>query len=446
MSWTDVRWDIPDLFVAGNMAEYISYGDGFDIGYVIDQGLPIWLPKKIQFSEVLNQDVFGSTIKLREGGQLYWSQHLVVTLAQPTFDLSSYPVDSQSITLRFLLYGMDQKFCALSIKEPGVSYQLDQDKSISFTHNPIWSHKKNDYITFVNNRDLTLSPENPRIFEEGVVELYVTRESDGVLYRFALPILMLILLTGMSFWASPPLRIGVSMSLLIAVFTVYIVILFNIPLVGYLTALDIWIFLMILVILASLVMHQLVDTLLEKSETWPMRPFLARVIELIGRVVTIPLAVIIYFVSFHTDNDFGIASSIIVCTFFAGVLIRESGGVKKVFIDGKTKTILKIENAAKVSHLAKKHETSESPINGLLGCSSFEFLVYNVCKCGKWSFSLPYVDVRNIEGDGGIELMASVSDDSSKGNKDMSGDGSAECVINPVNWRHSPQSEEIYQH
>ena len=64
------------------------------------------------------------------------------------------------------------------------------------------------------------------------------RASFGVVYRLALPVLLLLLLVGLTFWGSPESRIDTTITILLAVSALYIVIFSSVPMLGYLTTFD----------------------------------------------------------------------------------------------------------------------------------------------------------------------------------------------------------------
>ncbi len=68
--------------------------------------------------------------------------------------------------------------------------------------------------------------------------LTMQRQGSGVIVRLILPLTMLLLLSALTFWISYENRLDTTITLLLSVSALYIVILGNIPMVGYLTNVD----------------------------------------------------------------------------------------------------------------------------------------------------------------------------------------------------------------
>jgi len=106
--------------------------------------------------------------------------------------------------------------------------------------------------------------------------------------RLVLPITLLIFLAGLTFWAEYGGRVDSTITLLLSVSALYIVILANIPLLGYLTAIDTYIFWMFLMLIFTCVLHQMYATLSEKIDVYPLRPIILRLLETVGRLGIFP--------------------------------------------------------------------------------------------------------------------------------------------------------------
>ena len=78
-------------------------------------------------------------------------------------------------------------------------------------------------------------------FQTTEVNLVVRREAAGIVYRLAFPIMLLILLVGLSFWGEVSSRVDITITILLAVSALYIVIFSSIPMLGYLTVFDYYI-------------------------------------------------------------------------------------------------------------------------------------------------------------------------------------------------------------
>ena len=121
-----------------------------------------------------------------------------------------------------------------------------------------------------------------------------------MVYRLALPVLLLLLLVGLTFWGDHVSRVETTITILLATSALYIVIFSSTPMLGYLTVFDsyiIWMFLMIVVVIF---MHSINYRLIEKSKEFPLRLLLTRLIELMGKAVIMPLTYAVFIITFPT--------------------------------------------------------------------------------------------------------------------------------------------------
>lgn len=84
---------------------------------------------------------------------------------------------------------------------------------------------------------------NPdRKFSMIFVNLIFQRQSSGVITRLIVPLALLLLLSALTYWITFENRVETTITVLVSVSALYIIILQNIPLVGYLTDADRFIF------------------------------------------------------------------------------------------------------------------------------------------------------------------------------------------------------------
>ena len=119
--------------------------------------------------------------------------------------------------------------------------------TIHLFHSTIITHLIVGSWTFANNPLWTLEGSKAYIQEirgatdyvsTWIGEVTVKRISLGIIVRLVSPILLLAILACLSFWMAEIKRIDVTITLLLSVSALYVVLLDNIPLVGYLTRLD----------------------------------------------------------------------------------------------------------------------------------------------------------------------------------------------------------------
>jgi hypothetical protein len=99
-----------------------------------------------------------------------------------------------------------------------------------FQNNPIWEYQGvSEEVDTVDDKDVAS------------ITMKVRRDSDGIVYRLFLPIIICSVCAGLTFWTSHGERLNQITVLLLAVSALYITILANIPLVGYLTKADVFV-------------------------------------------------------------------------------------------------------------------------------------------------------------------------------------------------------------
>lgn len=167
------------------------------------------------------------------------------------------------------------------------------------------------------------------------IELHFKRQSDGIILRLALPMFLLTLLAGTSFWSSIDSRIGDTMTILLAVSALYIVVFGSVPMIGYLTVFDKYVTSLFVMLFLIILIHGLTIRLQdgEKRNKWPLRPFYIRCLEFAGRILIIPITLGLFLHNFpgsFTPAQFALMWTL-VAMFIGGVLIRESFALSKVF-------------------------------------------------------------------------------------------------------------------
>jgi hypothetical protein len=117
-----------------------------------------------------------------------------------------------------------------------LSFNQNFDKSYTFLSNPSWEFVNSSTFLY---QDLYTSSSN---FVNCIFHLPIERISSGIVIRLVLPITLLLILSGLTFWAPYENRVDSTVTILLAVSALYIVILSNIPLIGYLTKVDSFVF------------------------------------------------------------------------------------------------------------------------------------------------------------------------------------------------------------
>ena len=328
--WYDPRWNMTSMWRALN--DETIEGLGFEIYWMTideDNPLRLWL-SDLMFEQLVDINIFAHTMKLFPNGKIYWSRLTTVTLKQPGFDYTDYPMDRQGVVVSTMSYGLSSAHLRSFLLYPPVLYNHD-DHGISFKQNPVWKTDVGDYSYEVYARDLSLNPNVSRVYDVAAVTVYVDRDGSGVLVRFALPILILLCLAGVTFWAEIGSRIDTTMTVLLSVSALYVVIIGNIPLLGYLTLFDTWILNMFILLTLCVCLHQFVGRIIIKQNEWPFRKAAVRALEAVGRAGLIPSIMIMFYIAFSDDEKHvWIAPLLFACTpIFALIALREIAGTVK---------------------------------------------------------------------------------------------------------------------
>ena len=288
-----------------------------------ESALNIWLPD-IHFVDGTSVEYFGSTLRLYPGGVLAWSRHTLLSVSNPYFDYKSYPSDSQTIELRFESYAYPVVFVTLQLRKPAVMF-VENNGRENFKHNPMWNYDSSTAFEAL----AVFSPI--RAFTTATVQLKVSRRSSGVVVRLVLPIVLLVLLSGFTFWAEKDTRTDSTITLLLAVSALYIVVFSNIPMLGYLTSLDKYISYIFILLTLCCFVHQSVMRMADKHIHWPLRAVYIRLLEAAGRMFVIPFTSMLFVAAFPATPAVRVAVLASVVGYVSFVGTREIGGLMKAF-------------------------------------------------------------------------------------------------------------------
>lgn len=136
------------------------------------------------------------------------------------------------ITIRYGSNGYSETYLNLSLLEPDtITQHISYDGTRHFYMNSEWDYQGASARAFIFR-----SASN---HTDAVFVLPVVRYANGVVVRLAIPITMLLVLAGCTFWVGhPESRISATSGLIIAVTALYIVLIANVPFVGYATRID----------------------------------------------------------------------------------------------------------------------------------------------------------------------------------------------------------------
>jgi len=279
--WVDQRLNFPDLWTALAETAPSLLVDGIELSYFLndEEPLRIWRPD-VYFNNGKETYFLAETVRLRPGGMIFWSRHAVSTLQQSLFGMfillpictapgalyllvlvvftslllifaleyQTYPQDSQQVKISAQSYGLNSNLIVVNFTDPAVpfyGYKMPKPVSLitvggvaNIKVNPMWTYLS--YTTTVFNPNYG-STSSAGVKDTCIVYLFIDRQSSGVIYRLALPIMLLLLLVGLTFWSDYSQRVDSTITILLAISALYIVIFSSIPMLGYLTDFDYYI-------------------------------------------------------------------------------------------------------------------------------------------------------------------------------------------------------------
>lgn len=293
--WTDARWNMPEMW--SELSEEATK-EGIEISKYIDNQdqLNMWTPD-MYFYESTETEVINTLIKIKPNGTLFWSRQMIATFSNPQMPFRNFPKDTQNFSITIESFSYDNKLLTLYFINNKAVVLLDSlrtGKSIIST-NQLWTYQS--YAAEIKATEVP-SPVNPdRTYSTMYLNMAFERQSLGIIYRLALPILIFVVIVGVAFWSDENNRIEVTLQMILVVSALYIMIGQSIPLVGYLTTIDLFIITVFFVLGAILSIHFISVILAEKSDKYPMDAFYREFIVTFFRAMWLPssLGIFIYF-------------------------------------------------------------------------------------------------------------------------------------------------------
>jgi hypothetical protein len=288
--WYDTRWKFPEeLWLSINPAASL---EGLEImPYIRAQNpLNFWLPDT-RILETISSDIQAEMIHLFHNGSVWWSRHFVVVLKQGQFVLTQYPLDKQRITLTIQPWAYATQFVVLqpfSELGPGL-LRFTQDPTTNTAYikqDPLWTFVGVSAV--VEKQQLGSFFDPNREYSSISIILEFERESYGIVFRLALPILIFLLLVGFAFWSDISHRVEVTISMVLAVTAIYFIIGQTIN-VGYFSLLDRLVTTAFSILSLTAGVHYLTNNLETYQYKYPMNEFLKDFIVFLCRVLWVPI-------------------------------------------------------------------------------------------------------------------------------------------------------------
>lgn len=130
-------------------------------------------------------------------------------------------MDTQDLQLTVYSMGFVNKFLQIRGLTETLYMQADLGS--------IW-----DYV----DSSVSFSETEDEDFSTCLVSIRVSRQSAGVVYRLAFPIMLMLLLVGLTFWGEHSSRVDTTITILLSVSALYIVVFSSVPMIGTLTEFD----------------------------------------------------------------------------------------------------------------------------------------------------------------------------------------------------------------
>lgn len=231
MYWKDDRFAMPAFWEATNRKDWSVGIDLTDL--LLGQNVPveIWFPL-IRFPDATEVNILSQCLKLNASNIFYQAYAIDITLVQPKFNFESYPYDEQTVVIRYVSYNFNAQYVHMGFNGGlGLIFNQYLDGSDTFKSNQIWTFNAARFFPTIGNG-----------YGYAVYEFDVTRQGSGIIIRLVLPIAFLLVLSALTFWVIYENRVDTTITILLSVSALYIVILGNIPMVGYLTDVDNFVF------------------------------------------------------------------------------------------------------------------------------------------------------------------------------------------------------------
>ena len=239
--WYDPRFELNNLIALMNPNAQ-SYG--IEIDDVINAGMEIWRPLII-FPDQISMVQLDTATRIRNNGIIYWSTHYIFTIAQAQLNFREYPMDSQGFRIRWEPYSLPANVVNMTFNT--IPFLLYSDIGMyHWKENGIWSYDNAIPDTYIVNYG---QGNGYQLFSVCILTINMSRISNGILIRYAIPILLISILGSLLFWADVSSRLSGAVTLLLAESALYIIVCAGIPAVGYI--LYYYVFIIILKLLST---------------------------------------------------------------------------------------------------------------------------------------------------------------------------------------------------
>ncbi len=364
--WTDPRLALPPELWK-NYLHPKAQQEGIEISkyFALQEELKFWLPD-IYFSQSTEVETLNNLIKLKENGTMYWARQMIVTFSNPQMPFYEFPNDKQKFTITLESFSYDSDFIRLHFEpdkqDPTISKPVvllsdaQQDNKPLVKTNQIWkySHEQSEIITTE-----APSPTNPlRTYSTAFINLHFSRQSNGVIFRLALPVLIFLMIVGASFWSNEEERMEVTLQIILVVAALYVIIGQSIPFVGYLTKMDLYIIGVFVILCVTITVHFFTTQLSRKAAKYPLDGFYRDTMVILFRGFWMPLSMGLFVGSFGWVHN----ALIVILAFFAGTCILFFTGKMSLLIRSYFLSLIRLKIKSDLVALEALDEKTELPM------------------------------------------------------------------------------------
>ncbi|KAJ3064262.1 hypothetical protein HDU98_012300 [Podochytrium sp. JEL0797] len=195
----------------------------------------VWKPDVYFYNEAQPMKALDYSLKLKAGGVLFWSRHFLMNLGAD-LDLRQFPYDSQDLPLQLVPYSYDNTTMLLEFMATGAVYPdpvTDPDSPLKadlWTVNGI-TNATESFTEIVGQTD----------YSRLTVTISVSRIPNYYVYRYIVPLVFLALASSAQYWIDPAAvstRVGVGITLLLAIVSFMFLLSGDLPKVSYATKMD----------------------------------------------------------------------------------------------------------------------------------------------------------------------------------------------------------------
>ena len=198
---------------------------------------------------------------------------------------------------------------------------------------------KYDGVNFTYDNISSMNMGFPMVRAGVIVGINISRESTGLILRYALPMALMSFMATVMFWADLNERTYDTITILLALAAFSVVVYDNIPQVGYLTIFDYYVAILFYLMSVCVVIHIFTAQARsseEKLMKWPLRQVYVKLSDYVGRCFFTPFVILLYLTMFRrftsADGNFEIAMTVLlVPTFTYTVVYLETQSLQRCY-------------------------------------------------------------------------------------------------------------------